>query len=281
MEGADIAFSWCNNHIFVNWFALITAVVTEDVQLTFTEEKGISVSTFDQANHIGFVESNVSPRAFSRFYIKPKEDGKPHQIAIDLKVFSVIMGKIGALDDVIVRYFVSTDKFRINIRSPATKQLAETESEWYSPTVDKEYDEVKQLAMPWSTSVTVPSADLFRMVKNLSDVSDIASMCIDRSGFEMQVDTDIGGTIQRINEFSTGNVVQLLDLKPPTNPGVLHLTLKVLKQVTLLCKLSSLVEVSLHIDEAQPALRVAGKFEKDQGCFAFWQAGRSKDNDIF
>lgn len=272
---------------FVNWFILLNDVITEDVQLIFDPEQGISVRTFDQASHIGFVHTYLNPSCFSDYRTKKlpadskNPDGKLFQIVVDLKLFSVILSKLKALDEVRITYIHSKAEFYIDIRSAATKKLAETETRWHVPTVDKEYEPMQSPDVSWDAEVTIPSHELFRMVSDLSGVSDISVMIIDADGFEMQNNTEVGGVTRRINEFSKNNTVQLLNIKAPPQPEQLHLTLMILMKVKSLCALADMVTIKLHFENDMPAMCLETQFNKGRGAITYWQAGRIKEDDGF
>ncbi len=287
VEKADIEFAWCGDMTFVNWFVLLNDVITEDVQLKFDPEQGIVVHTFDQASHIGFVHTVLNPTCFSDYRAeklpadRENPNGKPFEIVVDLKLFSVILSKLKAQDEVRVTYLHSKAEFYISIRSAATKQLAETETRWRVPIVDKQYDALQSPDVDWDAAVTMRCQELFRTVSDLSGVSDIAVMIIDKDGFEMQNDTVVGGVTRRINEFSKNNTVQLLELKPPAQPDEMHLTLMILMKAKSLCALADMVTVKLHFANDMPALCLEARFNKGKGAITYWQAGRIKENDNF
>jgi hypothetical protein len=284
----DVIFSWCGDLLVTKWFALLKGVITEDVQLEFDPEKGIIVKTFDQFFHIGFVSSVLNPSFFSEYRVTrlppspDHPDGENRKIVVDLELFSVVLSKVKLQDEVHVYYVHNDCKFYIDIRAAATKTSFETETRWEIPTVDKQYDIVEEpVDFIWDATVTLPSQELFNMIRDLSAVSDIAVLTIDSDGFEMKAQTDVGSAKRRINEFSKNNTVQLLGLTAPTSPANLPVTLKILMKAVPLCALAKIVTVKLYCETKDSALCLEALFDNEKGSLSYWQAGRIKEDDIF
>lgn len=284
----DIEFSWCGDLIVVKWFTLLKGVITEDVELEFDPEKGIMVATLDQVSHIGYVRTALNPTIFSEFRatrLPPSKDypnGENRKIVVDLELFSVILSKVKLQDEVHVYYLHRDNKLYVDIRAAATKTSFETETRWDIPTIDKQYDIIEEPTdFVWNATVALPTQELFNMIRDLSAVSEIATLTIDSDGFEMKAETDVGSAKRRINEFSKNNTVQLLELIAPPSPANLPVTLMILMKAGPLSALAKIVTIKLHCDDAQPAVCLQALFDGGKGSLSYWQAGRTKENDLF
>lgn len=279
----EIRLAWAGDMTFVNWISLLAICITDDVDLRFNAQTGIWVSTFDQVAHIGFVHTNISPLAFAEYVVQKKPqaqigDGCWH-VAVDLNTLSGILNSVGKQDRVELCYWHNDGKISFKILRPATKEMDEMISEWEMVLIDKEYDELPLPEIAWQASVTMRTKQLFEVVKIIRNAGDVAVLAIDADGFQLSVDNTLGSARQRVNYWSTKNIPQLFNLKPPETAGTLTLTLVTLMKVGTLSSLAERVQVSIFIDHESPALLLETEFDDRRGKFKYIQAGRTRDDD--
>jgi proliferating cell nuclear antigen PCNA len=147
---------------------------------------GIHISGMD-ASHVGFVDYMLSAADCSKAVV-----GRPLIISVSMAVLARVLSPVGAGDSVTLIY--KADKFIVECYNVKMSKKAVYEV----PTLDVDGDAAELPAMTYAANVTLKTADISAVVKEIAHFGDTLGVVLNEDGLHLSTVGDSGAVKQTL-----------------------------------------------------------------------------------